>query len=90
MKNKINKVFWKDSWTIMSFPRQGTSIVYDAKNKKYNFHEGIPTKDKEIKKSVIKNDKGSRLGVRHFMAILLAGALGISLAVNLLQWILKQ
>jgi hypothetical protein len=89
MKNKINKAFWSGPWTIMSFPRQGTSIVYDAKTKRYNFHEGTPRGRTVSSIKIPEINKKQRSSKWYVSAIILAGVLGISLAVNLLQWILK-
>ena len=90
MRNSINKAFREGPWTVMSFPRQSTSIVYNAEDKKYSFHEGV-AKHKSSKTPPPSNTKSkwARSRIWYVTAIILAGALGVSLAINLVQWIIK-
>jgi len=80
MKNNLTKVFWRDPWTIISFPRQGCSIVYDAKKKEYDFYENIPKTKDDV---VAPTKKRSEQNPWYTACIVLASTLGITLALLL-------
>ena len=82
MKNNITKVFWKDPWTIMSFPRQGCSIIYDGEKKEYDFYEGVAN-TKDTKQPVVCKKKVSKRNPWYTACIILASAFGITLALLL-------
>ena len=79
----------------MSFPRQGCSIVYDGEKREYNFHKGVAQDPKwrslrhkdELAKSDNKKDTETYFKINGWMlaSIILASALGVSLAINIVD-----
>ena len=92
MKN-IKKVYWKGPWTIMSFPRQDCSIVYDGEKGTYDFYKGIArdpkTKNISVSKTKVIKSEDPEYTINGWMllCLILTSALGVSFALNIINGI---
>ena len=86
MKNRI-QVRNRRPWTLLSFPKHNTSLLYNNETKKYDFYTGVPEEKKEFKlREMTEPDHIKQEDLRHWRSVcwFLAGSLGTSIAVILM------
>lgn len=80
MKNK-SQIYRNKDWTILSFPRQDCSIVWDSVNKTYEFYQGTPweqEKMREFRDRKLHTDKISQeKSMWKALSFILAAGLGV-------------
>lgn len=81
MKNKCN-YYYDNVWTVLKFPKRNRAILYNGTTKQYDFYS-LPADLSDEK--VLKNIKTVKYPTK--MLLFLAGALGISLAINIINTI---
>ena len=77
MINKYTR-FYSHPWTVLKFPKRNTAILYNGITKKYNFY-GL----KPVSKSAPATKK-QKFNYPVKTLMFLAGALGVSLALNII------
>ena len=48
MKNKCWQVFRDHTWTVLAFPKQDRTMLWNDNTKTYQFYKGIPYKQYEV------------------------------------------
>ena len=83
--------FYRDAWTVLTFPKHNRAILHNGNTGKYEFYSlgektGKPLKDHVVPVAQTKAYKRLRLSV-----MILAGLLGSSIAFNILTgWLLTS
>ena len=77
----INKYarFYSHPWTVLKFPKRNTAMLYNSVTKEYDFYSLKPVSENAPPAQKTK----STYPVKMFM--FLAGALGVSLALNVIK-----
>ena len=87
MKNECYRVHGHDSdWCVLTFPKQNKAIVYNANTKRYDFYNtdsSQPHKSAKLK-AIDMKATADRLDRFYIVTAVLAGALGVSLALNIM------
>mgnify|MGYP003322257442 CR=1 FL=1 len=79
----INKwcVHREHDWVVLSFPRQGKTLLWNDTNKSYDFYEGLPWEKEKLKETVIKKNKDYEKMLRwEKIAFILGGSLVAAIA----------
>jgi len=79
------RVYRENAWSIHSFPKQNTTILYNATTKEYEFREGIAKPFTKKAKPVPKLVNTKKY---NYTTILLVAALGISFGYNVINYIM--
>jgi len=80
MKNKYTT--YRDKiWTVMSFPKRNVSILWNATDKEYSFHKGVPAE--KVVSPVSKKPSEKTIDRWQLIAMCLATGLGIVLSTLL-------
>jgi len=83
------RVYRENAWSIHSFPKQNTTILYNATTKEYEFREGIAKPFVKKAKPVPQpNYKLVDVKKYRYIILILGAALGISLGCNVAQYII--
>ena len=84
MKNNKTKIFRKSPWTIMSFPRQDCSIIYDDEKKDYDIYEGLAHKKQKPVNVLNKVKKPTKeIDYWFYMCLLVSSILSMIIATLL-------
>ena len=88
MKNEY-RVWGKNSWFLISFPRLGVTLVWDDTKKKYHFYKGIITKNKvDSNEKVIKPIKTTKKW--YYYTIILGICVGALSGVIIYDTVIKH
>jgi hypothetical protein len=84
MTTKSSQFYYRDPWTVLTFPKHNRSIVYNGHTRKYEFYNLIENSKKPFNSNAVpvkstKTYKRSRL-----IVLILAVLLGISVGLNLI------
>ena len=83
------RVYRENAWSILSFPKQNKTILYNGTTKEYEFREGIAKPFVKKAKPVPQpNYKLVDMKKYRYMIIFLVAVLGISLGCNVAQYIM--
>ncbi len=82
MINKYSRIY-SHPWTVLKFPKHNTAMLYNNVTKKYEFY-GLKPVSKSAPTATKKQESNYPVKLMAF----LAGALGVSVALNIIRIII--
>jgi hypothetical protein len=78
-----HKVHYSEPWTILKFEKRGIGMLYNNKTKHYSFHHLKPKV--KAKATTVKPQRLIKMTPLMYIALIMSGALGLSIALNIIN-----